>query len=88
MKIMIYSTLLVALFALIYYSCDNRENERIKRVVDCGIKHKKPPKPLENNAIQNTDSISNVLICPKCKSDNTADIKYERNNKKNKTDII
>lgn len=76
MKKIVYSTILIAVCAVIYYSCENREDKRIKRVVDCGYRHKKPQNPLENNAIQNTDSISKVLICPKCKSDNTADIKY------------
>lgn len=76
MKKIIFSTILIALCAVIYYSCNNREDKRIMRVERSEIRHKVPQNPLENIATQNTDSISNVLLCPKCKSDNTADIKY------------
>ena len=76
MKKIIYSTILIAVCAVIYYSCDNRADKRMKRVVNYNTRYKIPPKPLDNYAILNEDSISDALICPKCKSDNTADIKY------------
>lgn len=75
MKKIIYSTILIALCAVIYNSCDNNER-KVKRVDSCGKRYKIPVKSRENITTHNTDSISNVLLCPKCKSDNTADIKY------------
>ena len=75
MKKIIFSTILIALCAVIYYSCDN--SERIVKYVDnYSTRYKIPVKSHASNDIKNTDSINGTIICPKCKSDNTADIKY------------
>ena len=75
MKKIIYSTIIIAICAFVYYSCDN--SERIVKDVDnYGTRYKIPVKSCENNTIKNTDSINGAIICPNCKSDSIADIEY------------
>ncbi len=60
MKKIIYSTILIALCAVIYYSCNNREDKRIMRVVDCGIRHKVPQNPLDGDS---GDKVKTIEFC-------------------------
>ena len=76
MKKIIFSTILIALCAVIYYSCDN--SERIVKDVDnYSTRYKIPVKSHASNDIKNTDSMNGAIICPKCKSDSIADIEYD-----------
>lgn len=76
MKKIIYSTILIALCSLVYYSCDNSEGI-VKTVDNYATRYTIPVKSRESDTVKNTYSMNGAIICPKCKSDSIADIEYD-----------